>query len=111
LKKEHINVWRAWLVWSLGLLLAIIGTVNVVWQLLVPSYFFSFQYLLVGGVLLIVGFTIIIINWMVFNVRKTQLDVDYKEGIRDRIGNFCPKCGQRLQQGSRFCNNCGNSLV
>ncbi len=76
----------------------------------VPSYYFNFQYLLLGGMLLIIGFGLIVVNWAIFNARKTQLDIDTQEALRDKIGNVCPNCGNRLPQNSRFCNNCGAHL-
>jgi len=28
-----------------------------------------------------------------------------------RIVNFCPQCGQRVDEGDRFCSNCGARLT
>ena len=50
------------------------------------------------------------VNKLVFRVRTKQLDIDTKEAVRDKIGLVCPNCGQRQNEGSKFCNNCGRKL-
>jgi len=47
---------------------------------------------------------------LLFAGRTTQLGDDTKEAIRDKIGYVCPNCGQRLPEGSKFCNNCGYKI-
>lgn len=105
--KKHISAVKAMFIWAVGTLLAIIGAAIVGWQLMQRSPNISFIY---GLASLLAGLIVIVINQVVFDVRKTQLDIDYQESIRDKIGNVCPNCGQRQPENSKFCNNCGNNM-
>ena len=67
--------------------------------------------MIIGGLFkMLLGFIIVFINYVVFGIRTTQLEIDMREAIRDKIGYVCPDCGRRLPEVSNFCNNCGYQI-
>ena len=75
----HISVLRAMAVWGIGTLMAVVGAVITGWQLMQtrPSI-----YLIYGLVLFLSGMVVVVINQVVFKVRKTQLEIDSDEAIK-----------------------------
>lgn len=67
------------LVWGIGTLIAIVGAVIIGQQLIQPRPSISFIY---GLLLLLSGLAVVIINQVVFKVRKTQLEIDSDEAIK-----------------------------
>jgi len=93
--KKHISVVKAVAIWIVAVVMILFGFVGM------------FSGLPTGFGLLLCGFVLAGINKLVFRVRTKQLQIDTREGIRDKIGYVCPDCGQRISEGSKFCNNCG----
>jgi rRNA maturation endonuclease Nob1 len=66
----------------------------------------------IGGIVMIfLGAIIGGVNKLIFGVRRTQLTIDTKEAIRDKMRNACPSCGAINPTGSQFCNTCGRRLA
>ena len=75
----HISVLRAMIGWGIGTLIAIVGAVIIGQQLMQTRPSISFIY---GLLLVLSGLAVVIINQVVFKVRKTQLEIDSDETIK-----------------------------
>jgi len=96
---KHISVATAMFIWLIAVILILIGFVSL------------FAGSVAGLGLIVFGFIIAGLNKLIFKVRTKQLEIDSREAIRDRFGNTCPNCGNRLPSGSSFCNKCGYKLL
>jgi hypothetical protein len=78
-----------------------------------------FTEIILNVALFIGGWVMIIINELVFGVRKEQLEIDRDETIKDVGGKFqhspktlaiCPECKSRVPSESKYCLECGTDL-
>jgi len=65
------------------------------------------------------GMAVIIINEVVFGLRKAQLEIDRDETIKSAsekhpdspmILAICPQCKSRIPSDSKYCLECGTDL-
>jgi hypothetical protein len=104
---EHLSVYRRMLIWGLGTCMAIIAAAD-----------FGIMHAMgiLDPILFIGGWAIIIVNEVVFWLRKTQLEIDRDETIKGTgekippppsILAICPQCKNRVPSESRYCLQCG----
>jgi len=114
----HISVYRRMLVWGICTSIAIIGAAKTALVLFGFSHEAMVNYLLYLS-LLVGGFAVIVINETVFSVRKTQLEIDRDETIKNASGKhlhssmilaICPNCKSRIASDSKYCPECGVDL-
>jgi len=103
--KKHISVVKATVIYLIAAVLILIGFISAF-----AIAHASISVVIRGLFIMLAGLIIAFVNWLVFAIRTTQLEIDTKEAIRDKIGYVCPNCGQRLPEGSKFCNNCGYKI-
>ena len=79
----------------------------------------NFNDLIINVSLSIGGWVVIIINEIVFSVRKEQLEIDRDETIKGSgekhphspmILAICPQCKSRIPSNSKYCPECGTDL-
>lgn len=114
----HISVYRRMLIWGIGTLVCLVGAVKlalVIFGLSTEGITSIIVYLslFLGG---LVG---VIINETVFGLRRSQLEIDRDEVIKNKsekhvssptILAICPKCKNRIPSESKYCPECGESL-
>ena len=112
----HISVYHRMLVWGIGTLMAIVGAVRIA-----PGIFgYPTDAGIIEVLLFLGGLVIIIINEVVFGLRKTQLEIDRDETIKRTAGKhphspmilaICPQCKSRIPSDSKYCLECGTDLT
>lgn len=96
---------------ALGVALVAIVIVILGFFVFMGGLFGANSAMMTGGIVIVFfGLIIAGINKLVFRARTTQLSVDTKEAVRDRMRNACPNCGAINPMGSQFCNSCGQRL-
>jgi hypothetical protein len=109
----HINVYRRILIWGIGTIMAIVGAVRTfAFPTADMANFPIYISLFVGGM------AIIVINEVVFGLRKEQLEIDRDEKIKNTNGKsfsspllaICPHCKNRIPSDSKYCLQCGTDL-
>ena len=74
---------------------------------------------IIDALLFLGGWVVIIINKVVFSLRKTQLEIDRDETIKSPsekhldspvILAICPQCRSRVPSESKYCLECGADL-
>jgi len=75
----HISVLRAMAVWGIGTIMSIAGAAIIGWQMMQRS---PSIWVLYGVFFFLAGLIVVIINQVVFKVRKTQLEIDSDEAIK-----------------------------
>jgi len=110
----HLSVYRRMLVWGIGTLMTLVGTVRFLLSRQMNS-----TDLIINLFLFIGGWVAIIINEVVFSLRKTQLEIDRDETIKSpgekhphspMILAICPQCKGRVPSDSKYCLECGTDL-
>jgi len=103
----HLSAYRRMLIWGIGTLMALVGVVRFL-----LSRQMNFNDLTINVSLFIGGWVIIIINEVVFSVRKEQREIDRDETIKSSptILAICPQCKARIPSDSKYCLECGTDL-
>ena len=110
----HLSAYRRMLIWGIGTLMAIVGVARFL-----LSRQMNFNDLIINVSLSIGGWVVIIINEIVFSVRKEQLEIDRDETIKGSgekhphspmILAICPQCKSRIPSNSKYCPECGTDL-
>ena len=104
--KEHISVGKTLAVSLVAVLLILLG----LFLILMGLFNLSGSTMFSGFIMVIFGLIAGGVNKLMFRKKTTQLSIDVKEAVRNRIGNVCPNCGARNAEGARFCNNCGYKI-
>jgi len=74
---------------------------------------------IIEALLFLGGWVVIIINEIVFGLRKTQLEINRDETIKSTgekhphspmILAICPQCKSRIPSDSKYCLECGTDL-
>jgi len=99
------------LVWLIGSPMVIVGSLRLFWPYHVPD--------LIDLLLLPGGWGMIIVNEIIFSLRKEQLEIDRDETIKGTgeklrlspmILAICPQCKSRIPSDSKYCLECGADL-
>lgn len=109
----HIGIYRRMLIWGIGTLMALAGALKT---FAFPATGVSFLLYLF---LFVFGMIIIVINEVVFGLRKQQLEIDRDETIKTAskehphspmILAICPNCKSRIPSESKYCLECGTDI-
>ena len=107
----HLSVYRRMLVSGIGTLIATVGAMKtfVFPDMSFPLYMFLF----------VTGSVVLVINEVIFGLRKEQLEIDRDEKIKGSgeklphsptILAICPQCKSRIPSDSKYCLECGTNL-
>ena len=110
----HLSVYQRMFVWGIGTLMVIVGAVKI---FLALGYHTGAN--IIDVLLFLGGWAIVIVNEIIFWLRRTQLEIDRDETIKSSgqkyttpptILAICPQCRNRIPSESKYCLECGTNL-
>jgi hypothetical protein len=100
MSRRHISIGTAVLIMLFALFLVAIGFFAMIAGNIVGGLALIFGGLVVGG-----------LNRIVFQVRRTQLEIDTRETVLQRLeSRYCQYCGKPLSPNASFCPSCGHKV-